>query len=350
MHLYWIAVLVIGGISVVGASMFLGSGSTRRQSLAELGFADVPNRLDPYGAKEGEEFAVFSFDQTPNSLFLMGSNRPVSEVLALAVWRPDSRGAALRSLTSRVVDRTDNITWTTHGEYRVGEGVHEVNASKHDARIAVREFPDRQLTIGHMTWVKRSFSTQEQIELIETTAARFEQRVPVADYLRIASNRPRVLTENYRAALRKLLAMRTVPYKVDGPIVERDGTFYDCYVHSHWGEMITAVHPLGTLPAAPSFRTLNPTTPPNVPNWPELVTFQWDGGEWLVDGSPALSSRMIALLNERHQDPSRAYFYAVASDAPQPFEPKEFRIDFLWRAIPGLNDHFKRGDLVQPGQ
>ncbi|HEY5759404.1 MAG TPA: hypothetical protein VIU34_26455, partial [Steroidobacter sp.] len=65
---------------------------------------------------------------------------------------------------------------------------------------------------------------------------------------------------------------------------------------------------------------------------------------------PTLSPRMIALLNEHHQDRSRAYFYAVASDAPQPLEPREFRIDFLWRAIPGLNDQFKRGGLIQPLQ
>lgn len=350
MNLYWIAALVIGGISVASAGMFFGSGSAKRQPLAELGFATVPRRLDPYAAQEGEGLAVFSFDQTPNSIFLMGSHRPISEVLAFAVWRPDSRAAALSSLTGRVVDRTDNVKWTSQGEYRIGEGVHEVNTSKHEARIVVREFPDRQLTIGHMTWVKRSFSTQEQMELVDAAAASFEQRVPVTDYLRIASDRPRALTDNYRAALRKLLAMRTVPYKVDGPIVERDGTFYDCYVHSHWGEMITAVHPLGTMPAARSFRALNPTTPPNVPNWPELVTFQWRGDEWTVEGSPTLSPRMIAMLNEHHQDRSRAYFYAVASDAPQPFEPKEFRIEFLWRAIPGLNDHFKRGDLVQPLQ
>lgn len=350
MNLYWIAALVIGGISLASAGMFFGSGSVRRQPLAELGFASVPSRLDPYAAQEDEGLALFSFDQTSSSIFLMGSNRPVSEVLALAVWRSDSRAAALRSLTGRVVDRTGDIEWTTQGEYRIGEGVHEVNASKHDARIVVREFPDRQLTIGHMMWVKRSFSMQEQMELIEATAASFEQRAPVADYLRIASDRPRALTDNYRAELRKFLAMRTVPYKVDGPIVERDGTFYDCYVHSHWGEMITAVHPLGTMPAARSFRALNPATPPNVPNWPELVTFQWQDGEWSIEGSPTLSPRMISLLNERHQDKTRAYFYAVASDAPQPFEPKEFRIDFLWRAIPGLNGHFKRGDLVQPLQ
>jgi hypothetical protein len=217
MNLYWIAALVIGSISVASAGMFFGSGSAKRQPLAELGFANVPSRLDPYAAKEGEGLAVFSFDQTPNSIFLMGSNRPISEVLAFAVWRPDSREAALKSLTGRVADRTDNIKWTTQGEYRIGEGVHEVNASKHEARIVVREFPDRQLTIGHMTWVKRSLSTGEQVELIEKTAASFEQRVPVADYLRIASDRPRALTDNYRAALRKLLAMRTVPYKVDGP-------------------------------------------------------------------------------------------------------------------------------------
>ncbi|WP_129779146.1 hypothetical protein [Peristeroidobacter soli] len=347
MHLYWIVALVIGGISVASAGMFFGTGSTKRQPLAELGFVDVPSRLDPYATREGEGFALFSFDQTSGSIFLMGSNRPVSEVLAIAAWHRDSRSDALKALTSRAADRTDNIKWTTQGEYRIGQGVHEVNASEHDARIVVREYPDRQLTIGHMTWVKRS-SAQDQMKLIETTAASFEQRVPVADYLQLASDRPRILTERYRAALRKLLAMRTVPYKVDGPIVERDGTFYDCYVHSHWGEMITAVHPLGTLPAARSFRTLNPTTPPNVPNWPQIVRFQWDGEEWEVDGTPALSDRMIALLNERHQDRTRAYFYAVASDAPQPFEPGEFRIDFLWRAIPGLNDHFKRGDLVQP--
>lgn len=348
MNLYWIAALIVGGISVASAGIFFGGSGTKRQALAEFGFVSVPTRLDPYATQEVDGFAVFSFDSTPSSMFLMGSNRPVSEVLAVSVWRADSRAAALRSLTNRTVDRTDAIKWTTRGEYRIGEGVHEVNTSKHDARIVLREFPDRQLTVGHMSWVKRSMSEARQIELIEATVASLEQRTPAAEYLQIAADRPRMLTERYRAELRKLLSVRTVPYKVDGPIVERDGTFYDCYIHSHWGEMITAVHPLGDLPAARSFRMLNPPTPPDVPSWPFIVTFQWNGTEWTMEGSPELSTRMSAQLSDRHQDRSRAYFYAVASDSPQPIEPGEFRIDFLWRALPGLNDHFKRGTLLQP--
>ncbi|MBL8265499.1 hypothetical protein [Steroidobacter sp.] len=348
MNLYWIAALIVGSISVASAGIFFGGSGAKRQPLAELGFISVPTRLDPYATQEADGFAVFSFDSTPSSIFLMGSSRPVSEVLAVSVWRPDARAAALKAVTSRAVDRTDQITWTTRGEYRIGVGVHEVNASKHDARIVVREFPDRQLTIGHMSWIKRSLSEARQIELIEASFTSLEQRTPVAEYLLIAADRPRMLTDRHRAALRKLLSVRTVPYKVDGPIVERDGTFYDCYIHSHWGEMITAVHPLGDLPAARSFRELNPATPPDVPNWPFIVTFQWNGTEWAMEGSPELSTRMTAQLSDRHQDRSRAYFYAVASDSPQPTEPSEFRIDVLWRAIPGLNDHFKRGTLIQP--
>src|SRR5262245_49794015 len=102
MNLYWIAALVIGSLSVASAGMFFGTGSVKRQPLQELGFAKVPSRLDPYAPREDDGFAVFSFDHTPNSIFLMGSNRPVSEVLALAVWRADSRAAALQALTSRV--------------------------------------------------------------------------------------------------------------------------------------------------------------------------------------------------------------------------------------------------------
>jgi hypothetical protein len=346
MNLIWIGAVVIGGISVASAGMFFGSG--KRQPLEELGFANVPGRLDPYATAEDDGFAVFSFDRTPNSIFLIGSNRPIAEVLAVAAWRPDRRAAALNALTSRVVDRTGAIVWSTQGEYRIGKGVHEVNTSKHEASIVVREYPDRQLTIGHMIWRKRSFSLEDQMQLLEATMASFEQRLPVADYLRIATDRPRMLTQRYRLELQQFLATRTVPYKVDGPIVERDGAFYDCYVHPHWGETITAVYPLGELPAARSFRTLNPTTPAGVPSWPLLVMFQWTGSEWAMDGTPTLSARMIAMLNERHRDRTRAYFYAVASDSPQPVERTEFRIDFLWRAIPGLNEHFKRGDLVQP--
>lgn len=348
MNWYWIAAaLIVGGISVAGAGSLFGS--EKRQPLAELGSVSVPSRLDPYPADEANGFAVFSFDHVPNSILLMGSNTPLSEVFAVSVWRPDARAAALEALTIRVADRTRDIRWSTQGDYRIGEGEHEVNTSRHEARIVVREYPDRQLTVGHMIWVTRSFPLRRQMELIEATVANFEQRMPVADYLRIAADRPRILTERYREALRTLLATRSVPYKLDGPVVERDGTLYDVHRDPHWGEMVTVVHPLGALPASRYFSTNHMTTPSNVPNWPEIVRFQWNGTEWAEEGNVTISPRILALLNKRHRNPAHAYFYAVASTSLQPVEPRpsEFSIDHLFRSIPALDEYFKRGDLIR---
>jgi len=188
MNGYWIAAaLLAGGIA---AACALGLGPSKRQPLAELGAVDVPGRLDPYAAAEEDGFTVFPFDHTPGSIFLMGSLRPVSEVLALSVWRPSARAQALQALTRRVADRTQGIRWRTQGEYRIGEGTHEVNTSEHAARIVVREYPERQLAIGHMVWAGPAFSLQRQINLIESTAAAFEPHMPVAEYLNAARERP----------------------------------------------------------------------------------------------------------------------------------------------------------------
>lgn len=192
MTLYLIAAALLVG-SVAGA--WFGGSAAKRQPLEELGFVDVPGRLDPYAAQEADGFAVFSFDQTPSSILLMGSLRPVSEVLALSVWRADTHAAALESLIRRVADRTREIQWRTQGEYRIDEGQHEVNTSEHEARIVVREYPDRQLTVGHMAWSGRSFPLQRQIDLIESTVSTFEQRMPVAQYLQAAADRSRALAQ-----------------------------------------------------------------------------------------------------------------------------------------------------------
>lgn len=183
MTTYLIAAALLAVLLTVAASAaaWLGSGRTRPQPLAELGTVQVPSRLDPYAAEEGDGFSLFAFDHTPGSILLMGSNRPVSEVLALAVWHADARATALEALTVRVADRTRRIRWRTEGAYRIGEGPHEVNASEHEARIVVREYPERQLTVGYMAWAGRTFTLQRQIDLVESTAAAFEPRMPVAN-------------------------------------------------------------------------------------------------------------------------------------------------------------------------
>lgn len=184
------AALVLGGLVATSAAAWFGAAA-KPQPLAELGTVAVPGRLDPYAADEADDYTVFSFDHTPGSIFLMGSNRPVSEVLALAVWRADKRAAALEALTRRVADRTRNIRWSPQGSGRIGEGTHEVNTSQHAARIVVREYPERQLAIGHMVWTERSLTAQQQMALVDATASSFAQRMPVADYLRLASGRVR---------------------------------------------------------------------------------------------------------------------------------------------------------------
>ncbi len=189
--------------------------------------------------------------------------------------------------------------------------------------------------------LKRSFSMQEQIRADRgRPSASFEQRVPVADYLaargRIRPRLPhRIAIERRITQVARLCA--PFPTKWMSPIVECDGTFYDCYVPFALGRDdyrgTSARHgPAGGT----QLRTLNPD---------DTAQCAQLGGAGRRFNGTVLSGKWTArrlivpcdraMLNERHQDRTRA---CISMRSPpmrwQPFEPKEFLYRLSkWRGI-----------------
>ena len=325
----------------------------KKFGLNELGSVELPSRLESRGVQESAGHASFRFDRTSGSLFMMGSNRPINEQLILTVWANGHRDAALLNTQLAAPERTTGIVWRREGDYDVGEGTHEVNASKHKAWIVTRESAEKHALAAYMVWDKTQ-SLAEAKRTVDQALASLHFDRPIAEYLRLASDRPAKIAATRRTAFQKLLDEQKLgELKLGGPIIERNGGFYQLFQDNFHGETFHGLHGLGDLPSARHFRVNNSDPPKGVSNWPIVCRFDADTDGWKPDCEITLTAAMLERLNARHLDRTRSYFYAAVFDLPAdatetsaPIE-STFRCPYFWRALEPMKARFAKGEMVE---
>jgi len=273
--------------------------------------------------------------------------------MILAVWADGFRDNALAKVREEVADRTTGIAWRREGQYEIGQGTHEVNASKHKAWIVLRESPEKKAYAGYMTWEGTQF-LEEVKRTVDLALSSLTYDRPVAEYLKLATDRPAKIAAHRRSVFQKMLEDHGLAsLHVGGPIVERDGGFYQIFKDDFHGETFHGLHPLGDLPSAKYFHVNYSSPPKGVSNWPQVCRFSSEEGAWKADCEITLTPTMTSRLNQRHADPSRSYFYAVVFDLPaDPVEnyvviENTFRYPDYWKALEPMKARFAKGEMVE---
>ena len=320
----------------------------KRRTLNELGSVDLPARLEDRGSVENRHLARFAFDRTSNSIFMMGSNRPISEKLVLGVWEAGYRDETWQHVRSEAPERTSDIRWTHQGDYEIGDGIHEVNTSKHPAWIVLREAREKQAIAGYMLW-KKNGSLDEAKRVVDGALASLTFERPIPEYLALAADRPAQLAAKRRAEFQQLLSARGLHLQLDGPVVEHDGGYYQLHSDRTFGERFEALVPLGSLPRARRFRQMRPTTPKGVSQWPPVCWFAWEDAAWKSECEYEIAPAMVERLNVRHQDRERVYFYAMCWDLPvDPERGSSFNLTSFWIALDPMKQGFPQGTVIRP--
>jgi hypothetical protein len=333
-------------------SCMFGSRNKKRP-LRELGSVDLPARLEDRGEAALDGFVRFSFDSTSGSFFDMGSHRPVKENFVLAVWAPGKQQQAAAEVKHLAPERCSALSWRKEDRFEVAECVHTVNTRTHKAWVVFLEDAAKHASVAYMVW-QDSQSLEEAKRCATQALASLQLGLPLAEYLKISGDRPAQLARERRRQFQVLLDSQGLAIQLDGPIVDKDGCFYQLWNDPREGEMFLAVCPLGELPAAKTYRVQHDSRPKGIHAWPETCWFSPDGNARKMEGGVYMSPKMEQRLTARHSDSQRSYFYAVAWDEtasqvePPASKQHEFRIALLWRALPAMQKRFAEGVLIQP--
>lgn len=350
----WIAIAAIILVALFMVGRSIANAKFVARPLLELARIEAPARLESRPADETPERVLFRFDYIDDSFSMMGSSTPIRERLVVAAWAGnDSGGGGTwdREFRSLAAERVEDPAWRQEGDLEIGHGLHRVNMHETPAWVLIRTLRGQRLKFGYMVWQKDA-SLDEAKATLDRIAASFKPAMDVGAFFAIVRERPAKLRAERRGLLAEQLALRGVKLSVGGAPVERDGIIY--HLSDTWrgtGErLFFAMAPIGTLPSGPRpFRLHRPTPPKEVGVWPDILYFARAEGIWRMNGIGAdydLPPALAPALEARHDDPTRAYFYAVKSIAVDEVEPREFGLDRFWNAVPAMTALLSDGKLV----
>jgi hypothetical protein len=322
---------------------------TATRPLRELGTIELPKRLEPRAGADYAYDAVFVFEHVYDSIFLIGSNTPISEKLVLVFTGPHADPAETLRQAQSAADRTHVASWRNDGPYLIGEGIHEVNTAKHPAWVIVRKDDAHHVTAGYMRWQKQG-SLADSKATLDRALSSLRLKMAIPDYLRLAGDRPALLAKQNQDRLRQILATKDVPLTLNGPVHESGGIFYSFVSDSRLGPRFDALALLGDRPAG-RYRIMNPTPPRGIDNLPNICSVQWTSDGWApTPNCSYLLPRPVAdTFRKRLTDRTRVYFFATASAFPSdPEIGSRLDIEVLWKALPFLKERFDQIAVLEP--